>query len=338
MDFFFSILNALNVGDVMNERLTRSGPTDSSHRFFVLLRSAFSPATLPIDNPNARFTRIELPMNSRKHLFCFAAITVGLVLCAPSGMLAKDKLGGAKSWLAAHSDPAEINVDGAWDSEQWGTVLLHQTRGAREVTGTSDNWEIEGVVSGKKVYLVFFSKGELAYTAEVALSEAGTLTGSYAKGILQSGSGNKFLTLRKAAGTQASQAAQPGEAGGALAHVVVFRKHYHNCPQIKAPVYVDGKEAADVQNGRYLTLNLSPGKHLIGTSKIGKMGSQTEDLDLVPGSTSYINFEFPSAWVCTIEIQKTDAEAAGSAISKLKPNDANKVKMPEMVSLGSIGK
>ena len=99
-------------------------------------------------------------MNSRKHLFCFAAITAGLVLCAPSGMLAKDKLDEAKSWLAAHSDPAEINVIGSLrDSDEWRTVLLHQTRGAREVTGTSDNWEIDGLVSGKKVYLVFFSKG-----------------------------------------------------------------------------------------------------------------------------------------------------------------------------------
>ena len=34
MDFFFSILNALTVGDVMNYRLTRFGPTDSSHRLF----------------------------------------------------------------------------------------------------------------------------------------------------------------------------------------------------------------------------------------------------------------------------------------------------------------
>jgi hypothetical protein len=277
-------------------------------------------------------------MNTRRHLFCFVAIVAGLVLWAPSGMLAEEKPNEAKLWLAAQSDPAEINVDGAWDSEEWRTVLLHQAKGTREVTGTSDNWEIEGVVSGKKVYLVFFSKGQTAYTAEAALSEAGTLTGSYAKGILKSGSSNIPLVLRKAAGAQASQTAQPGEAGGASAHVVVYRKHYHNCPQIKAQVFIDGKEAADVQNGRYLTLNLSPGKHLIGTTKVGKYGSQTEDLDLAPGSTSYINFEFPSAWVCTIEIQKTDAAEAQDAISKLKPNDASRVKMPEMVSLDPIGK
>jgi hypothetical protein len=68
------------------------------------------------------------------------------------------------------------------------------------------------------------------------------------------------------------------------------------------------------------------------------MGSQTEDLDLAPGSTSYINFEFPSAWVCTIEIQKTEAAEAESELSKLKPNDAKRVKIPEMVSLDPIGK
>jgi hypothetical protein len=258
----------------------------------------------------------------------------GLVLCAPSALLAKDNTNEAQSWLATHTGAAEINVDGVWDSSDWGKVLLHQAKDAREVTRTSDNWEIEGVVSGKTVFLAFIGKGQVGFTGEATMNEDGTLTGSYSKGILQSGSGNKKLVLHKAA----SQAAHQGETGGAPAHVVVFRKHYHNCPQVKAQVFVDGKEAVDIQNGRYLTLNLSPGIHLIGTTTIGKIGSQTQDLDLAPGSTSYINFEFPSAWVCTIEIQKTDATEAEKALSKLKPNDANKVKIPEMVSLDPIGK
>lgn len=274
-------------------------------------------------------------MNSRKHLFCFVAIVAGLVLCAPSGTLAKDKTNEAQSWLAAHADPAEINVDGVWDSDVWGKMILHQEKGAREVTGTGDNWEIEGVVSGKKVFMAFLDKGYLIYTAEAALNENGKLVGSYAKGILEPGARNTAMALLK---EEASSASPGVQSGGATAHVVVFRKHYHNCPQVKAQVMIDGKEAADVQNGRYLTLNLPPGKHLIGTSKVGYYGSQTEELDLAPGSTSYINFEFPSAWVCTIEIQKTDAAEALAALSKLKPNDASRVKIPEMVSLDPIGK
>jgi Protein of unknown function (DUF2846) len=240
-----------------------------------------------------------------------------------------------KAWLATKTEPAEMNVDGAWNSGDWGMMLLHQAKNAREVTGTSDNWGIEGVVSGKKVFLVFSRKGGLAYTAEASQKEDGSLSGSYIKGIMQSGSGDKAMLLRKAAEVPTSQ---PGGAGDAPTHVVVYRKHYHNCPQVKAPVYVDGKEVADLQNGRYLTLNLSPGKHLIGTTTIGKMGTQTEDLDVAPGATYYVNFEFPSAWVCTIDIQKIDASEASEAIAKLKPNDAKRVKVPEMVSLDPIGK
>jgi hypothetical protein len=276
-------------------------------------------------------------MNSRKHLFCLIAIVAGLVLCAPSGILAKNKTNEAQSWLAKHPAPAEINVGGVWDSDVWGKMILHQEKGAREVTGTADNWEIEGVVSSKNIFLAFIDKGYLIYTAEAALNEDGKLIGNYSKGILKPGAGIAMVLLKVEA-SSASPGVQSGEAGGATAHVVVFRKHYHNCPQIKAQVMVNGKEVADVQNGRYLTLNLPPGKHLIGTSKVGYYGSQTEELDLAPGSTTYINYEFPSAWVCTIEIQKTGAAEAQDALSKLKPNDANRVKIPEMVSLDPIGK
>ena len=276
-------------------------------------------------------------MNTRKHLFCMVAIVASLMLCAPSEMLAKDKPNEAKSWLATHSAPAEINVCGVWDSDVWGKMILHQEKGARDVTGTADNWEIEGVVSGKNVFLAFIDKGYLIYTAEAALNEDGKLAGNYAKGIMEPGAGITMVLLKEEA-SPASPGVQSGEAGGATAHVVVFRKHYHNCQQVKAQVMIDGKEAADVQNGRYLTLNLPPGKHLIGTSKVGYYGSQTEELDLAPGSTSYINYEFPSAWVCTIEIQKTGAAEAQDALSKLKPNDASRVKIQEMVSLDPIGK
>ena len=42
--------------------------------------------------------------------------------------------------------------------------------------------------------------------------------------------------------------------------------------------------------------------------------------------------------MCTIEIQKIDALEATDAISKLKPNDVKRVKIPEIVSLDPIGK
>ncbi len=243
-----------------------------------------------------------------------------------------------KAWLALHSDPAEINVDGLWDSNEWGKVLFHQAKGSREVTGTADNWEVQGVVSHKSVYIAFSYQGTLTYTAEVTLNDLEALTGSYSKGILQPGSEKTGLTMTRVKGSEISPAAAPGVAEDALAHVVVYRKHSVNHSNVVPPIYLDGKKVADLEHGHYLTLNLSPGKHLIGSIKVGKMGSQTEDLDLAPGSTTYINFEFASAWVNTLDILKTDAPTALSELGKLKPSDAKKVKMPEMVSLDPITK
>jgi hypothetical protein len=276
-------------------------------------------------------------MSAKKHLLCLMTMFACLLLWAVQDMRAEDKMKEAKSWLAAHSDPAEINVDGIWDSDAWAKVLLHQAKNTRVVTGTSDNYEIEGVVSGKKVFLVFFYKGRLGYTAEIAPDDTDSLIGTYDKGILRSESGRRLFVLSRVVDVQTPASAHTDKTVGAPARVVVYREHYYNCPQVKARIYVDGKEAAELQNGRYLTLILAPGKHLIGTSTVGYMGSQTNDIDLTPGSTSYIHFDFPSAWVCKIEISEPDAAYAESEISKLKPNDAKRVKIPEMVSLDPIG-
>jgi len=256
----------------------------------------------------------------------------------PCFLQAKDKHDDGKSWLAANTQPAEINVDGSWKSDDWGHVILHQSNDAREITGTSDNCQIQGVASGKKIFLVFYSKGQLAYTAELSPTEDGALTGRYERGILRQDSKYRAMKLRRPAVTQPIAATQQGqgEVNNDPSHVVIYREHYHNCPHLKANVFVDGEVAAEIQNGRYLTLTLPPGKHLIGTSKVGKMGSQTEELDLVPAATYYVHFLFPSAWVCTIEITNIESSVAKGALSKLKPNDANRVKMPAIVSLDLI--
>src|SRR5208337_2728531 len=136
-----------------------------------------------------------------------SALLIGVAIFTSSGLFAHKAETEGKAWLDAKTEPAEVNVDGTWDSSEWGMMLLHQAKNAREVTGTSDNWEIEGVVSGKKVFHVFSSKGRLVYTAEASQKEDGSLSGSYIKGIMQSDSGNKAMLLRKTAEAQTSQPA-----------------------------------------------------------------------------------------------------------------------------------
>lgn len=245
-------------------------------------------------------------------------------------------------WLASYADPAQISVDGVWQSADWGTAILHQPKGAREITGTADASVIEGVVSGNTVYLAFVwhdRKGRVSkiYTASLTLNKDGDLHGLYARGIQPVDKEALSINLKKtitAAPTSAET--ETGSASTGPAHVVVYRDHYHNCPHVKAPVFADGKEAATLENGRYLTLNLPPGKHQIGTSKAGYYGTQAVNLDLAPDKTYYVHFDFPSAWVCTINANQVGAAEAMNIIAKTKPNDANRVKMPEIVSLAPI--
>jgi len=270
-------------------------------------------------------------------------VVLGCLVLSPSRLLAKDKEGEAKSWLASFTDPAKINVDGVWQSgDDWGTLILHQTKDAREITGTGNNSVIEGVVSGNLLYLAFVwhdrhGKVSKIYTASLTMGEDGNLRGHYARGIDPPEKEQLAINLKKTvSASPASAEAEPGSTSAQPAHVVVYREHYHNCPQVKAPVFADGKEAAELQNGRYLTLNLPPGKHQIGSSKAGYIGAQSIDLDLAPDKTYYLHFNFPSAWVCTLNLDIVSAADAMNVIAKTKPNDANRVKMPEVVSLEPI--
>jgi hypothetical protein len=281
-------------------------------------------------------------MELKKSLSGLILVVLGCLVLSPSRMLAEDKEGEVKSWLAPYTDPAQINVDGVWWSDDWETVILHQAKDAREITGTTNNSVIEGVVSGNAIYLALVwhdrhGKVSKIYTASLTLGADGDLSGRYARGIYPPAKEDLPIRLKKTVSAPpANVAAEAGSASTEPAHVVVYREHYHNCPQVKAPVYADGKEAANLQNGRYLTLNLPPGKHVIGTSKVGYIGVVAIDLDLAPGKTYYVHFDFPSAWVCKIHVDQVDATEAMDVIAKTKPNDANRVQMPEIVSLAPI--
>jgi hypothetical protein len=281
-------------------------------------------------------------MGLKRSVSSLLVVALSCLVISPCRLLAKEKESEAKSWLASYADPAQISVDGAWQSDDWGTAILHQTKGAREITGTADASVIEGVVSGSTVYLAFVwhdRKGRVSkiYTASLTLNKDGDLHGHYARGIHPVDKEALSINLKKtltAAPTSAET--EPGSASTGPAHVVVYRDHFHNCPHVKAPVFADGKEAASLENGRYLTLNLPPGKHQIGTSKAGYYGTQAVNLDLAPDKTYYVHFDFPSAWVCTINANLVGAAEAMNIIAKTKPNDANRVKMPEIVSLAPI--
>jgi hypothetical protein len=266
------------------------------------------------------------------------ALLVGVASFTSSSLFAQKVEIEGKAWLEAKTGPPEINVNGSWASEDWGAVLLNQTQGSREVTGASDNWEISGVVSGKEVFLLFSSKGRVGYSAELSLEQANTLTGHCFDGMPSQGAKTRFLTLRMPNKTEAAGAGAGNASAGVTkadpARVVVYREKHFNCSKAKPAVYNDGKELGQIHNGRYFTVTLPPGKHLIGASTM--FGNHTVELNAEPAATYYYKIEFTSNWACIYDIDKINTSEAINALQDLRPADAKHVKMPEIVSVSPI--
>ena len=89
-------------------------------------------------------------------------------------------------WLNKISggEPPQIDITGKWRDAQgaglmtWGEGHLRQEK--NKVTGVIGDYNVIGIVSGKKVYLVFLYRGSVYYTARLEISQD-LLTGNYFK-------------------------------------------------------------------------------------------------------------------------------------------------------------
>ncbi len=73
--------------------------------------------------------------------------------------------------------PPEIDVTGVWTSNDWDPVTLIQ-KGA-DVSGTLAEYTVDGLVTGKEVYLFLLSGGDVYFTFRLSEFAPGTLEGSY---------------------------------------------------------------------------------------------------------------------------------------------------------------
>jgi hypothetical protein len=84
-----------------------------------------------------------------------------------------------KAWLDAQKDPPALNVNGTWDSEEWGTFRLTQAEGSREVSGNGGGYEITGAVSGNHLFMLFSTRHTVDYCATLSPNAENGLTGTY---------------------------------------------------------------------------------------------------------------------------------------------------------------
>lgn len=104
-----------------------------------------------------------------------------LLLCVafPISLAAAKVEVEGKAWLDSQKAPPEINVNGVWDSEEWGTFHLTQAEGSRDVGGNGAGYEITGVVSGKRLFLLFSEKHTVEYCATLSPDGENRMAGTY---------------------------------------------------------------------------------------------------------------------------------------------------------------
>ena len=107
--------------------------------------------------------------------------TILLLLCIsfPASLNAAKVDVEGKAWLDAQKDPAAINVNGTWDSDELGALHLVQAEGNREVSGNGGGYEITGVVSGNQLFMLLATNRTVEYCAVLRSNSDNSLIGTY---------------------------------------------------------------------------------------------------------------------------------------------------------------
>ncbi len=106
-------------------------------------------------------------------------LPAGLVFLAVIAFASKVEDRG-KAWLDEQKDPPAMNVSGTWTAEDWGTLQLTQAEGSRDVTGKDNKYELVGVVSGKRLFLIFHMDGNVKFCATLnSDADNNILSGTY---------------------------------------------------------------------------------------------------------------------------------------------------------------
>jgi hypothetical protein len=231
-----------------------------------------------------------------------------------------------KAWLNSNQAPAEVNVNGKWHAGEWGVITLNQADGSRDLTGTVENWDVLGVVSASKVFLLVSKKnGSIMYSMELSVEGANALAGRYADALAWK-SGTRLMHLTR---VDAQDHDRP-QTHTDQAHVVVYRVARYVGHLIKPSVYCDDQEAALMYSGRYFTIALPPGKHVLVSSD----QHESVSLDAQPRVTYYIRVaQSRSEGIrATFKVEQVDSARAANELRRLKPAETSQITRRDIVS------
>lgn len=112
------------------------------------------------------------------------------------------------------------------------------------------------------------------------------------------------------------QAAAPASGNTSI---VFFREGHYMGRALKPSVYVDGKQVARLENGRWFTMPIAPGKHEVSSSAKHEAATVVE---VSAGETSYVQMVITTGnWRGSGRLIEVDSAEAKDKIAKLKPLD-----------------
>lgn len=82
-------------------------------------------------------------------------------------------------WLSDQLEPAAINVTGNWLSDDWGRAELVQS--GRRISGRLGDYDVRGVASGNRAYLLIASGEWYYYSAILEMPRPGLLSGRFSR-------------------------------------------------------------------------------------------------------------------------------------------------------------
>lgn len=114
-------------------------------------------------------------------------------------------------------------------------------------------------------------------------------------------------------------AQQPAQPANSSTSITFFREGHYVGHVLKPSVYVDGKQVARLENGRWFSIPVAPGKHEVSSSAKHEAATVVE---VSPGETSYVQMVITTGnWRGGGRLIEVDSAQAQDKIAKLKPLD-----------------
>jgi uncharacterized protein DUF2846 len=119
------------------------------------------------------------------------------------------------------------------------------------------------------------------------------------------------------ASTAPTQEAHPDADKAKDSTIVFFREHHFAGSALKPSIYVDGKEADRLENGRWFSVHAEPGKHELQSSAKNQPATVIETK---AGETTYVQMVIVTGnWRGGGRLMQVDSADAQKVIAKLKP-------------------